>query len=62
MQMTVPSLRPFSVRKAPAAVRVLTREDVMWNRPIFRAPPLNVKPPTAPFFPSDLSEPVSAGR
>lgn len=32
--------------QAPAAiVRVLNREDIQWNRPLFRAPPLNVAPP-----------------
>lgn len=31
----------------PAIVRVLTRDDVVWNRPLFRAPPLNVLPPLA---------------
>jgi hypothetical protein len=33
-------------------VRVVAREDVQWNRPLFKAPPLNVKPPVdgaAPF-------------
>jgi len=30
-------------------VRILTREDVMWNRPIFKAPPLDVVPPVADF-------------
>jgi hypothetical protein len=29
-------------------VQVLRREDVLWSRPIFKAPPLNVKPPVAP--------------
>ncbi len=26
-------------------VRVVSREDVQWNRPLFKAPPLNVQPP-----------------
>lgn len=30
-----------------AIVRHLAREDVMWNRPVFKAPPLNVVPPFA---------------
>lgn len=34
--------------QAPAAiVRVLNREDIQWNRPLFKAPPLNVVPPVA---------------
>jgi hypothetical protein len=34
--------------EAPSAiVRLVTREDVLWNRPVFRAPPLTVVPPLA---------------
>lgn len=34
--------------EAPTAiVRVLNREDIQWNRPLFKAPPLNVVPPIA---------------
>lgn len=37
---------------APSAiVRTVTRADILWNRPIFKAPPLVVVPPVA-----DLSE------
>lgn len=40
----------------PAIVQMVTREDVIWNRPIFRAPPLKVAPPAVdssafPFIP-----------
>lgn len=28
----------------PAMVRVATREDVLWNRPVFKAPPLTLHP------------------
>ncbi len=31
----------------PALVRTLAREDVTWNRKLFKAPPLNVQPPAA---------------
>lgn len=41
----------------PAIVRNLSREDVVWNRPVFKAPPLNVVPPF-----SDISELVAAIR
>ena len=27
-------------------VRSVTREDVLWNRPIFKAPPLELNPDT----------------
>lgn len=33
--------------ETPAIVRVLAREDLTWNRPVFKAPPLNVVPPIA---------------
>lgn len=42
---------------APAIVRLLAREDVLWNRPVFKAPPLNVVPPIA-----DISQLVQAIR
>jgi hypothetical protein len=43
--------------EAPAIVRLLAREDVLWNRPVFKAPPLNVVPPIA-----DISQLVQAIR
>ena len=43
---------------APVAiVRVLAREDMLWDRPVFKAPPLQVVPPVA-----DLAELVRAFR
>lgn len=36
-------------------VRVFEREDVLWNRPVFKAPPLNVVIPVA-----DISKLVSS--
>lgn len=43
---------------APSAiVRTVTRKDMMWDRPIFRAPPLVVNPPIA-----DLKELAMAAR
>lgn len=41
----------------PAIVRNLTREDILWNRPIFKAPPLEIVPPFA-----DISDLVAAIR
>lgn len=38
--------QPPPVREVPAIVRILKREDVQWNRPVFRAPPLVVKLPS----------------
>lgn len=40
-----------------AIVRLLAREDMLWDRPIFKAPPLHVNPPIA-----DLSELARAVR
>jgi len=50
--MPLPNHQPPPAPETPAIVRVYTREDVLWNRPVFKAPPLNVViPPVA-----DLSE------
>lgn len=40
-----------------AIVRLVAREDMLWDRPIFKAPPLRVNPPVA-----DLAELVRAVR
>ncbi len=46
MILPPPPLRPSAERETPPAiVRRVTREDVLWNRPVFRAPPLIVKLP-----------------
>ena len=47
-------LHPLPTRETPAIVRMVTREDVLWNRPVFKAPPLVVKLPPAPTL-ADLS-------
>lgn len=47
MYLPPPFDRPEPATEPPALVRVLTREEIHWNRPLFKAPPLNVKPPTA---------------
>lgn len=46
--------RPPPEREIPAIVRVIPREDVMWNRPTFKAPPLVVSVPSV----ADLFGPV----
>lgn len=43
MHLPQPYIRPQS--EPPALVRVVTREEVHWNRPMFKAPPLVVAPP-----------------
>ncbi|MBI5769977.1 MAG: hypothetical protein HZA93_19535 [Verrucomicrobia bacterium] len=45
MHLPPPTVRPSAATEPPALVRVVTRADVLWNRPVFRAPPLEVHPP-----------------
>ena len=45
MHLPPPFVRPLTATEPPALVRVVSREDVMWNRPVFKAPPLIVRPP-----------------
>ena len=45
MHLPPPFIRPQSATEPPALVRVVARADVMWDRPVFRAPPLQVRPP-----------------
>jgi len=50
MHLPLPFTRPQLPTEPPALVRVVARGDVewtQWNRPIFKAPPLIVKPPLA---------------
>ena len=56
MHLPLPFVRPQTATEPPALVRVVSREDVQWNRPVFRAPPLNVRPPVldATIFAADL--------
>eukprot|EP01035_Chromulina_nebulosa_P002716 gene2716-biopygen2279 len=45
MAFPIPLSRPPVAPEPPALVRSVTREDVIWNRPVFKAPPLDVRPP-----------------
>lgn len=47
MNLPTTHFRPPPEREIPAIVRVLPREDVVWNRPTFKAPPLVVLLPSA---------------
>ncbi|MCX6956043.1 MAG: hypothetical protein NTV51_28230 [Verrucomicrobia bacterium] len=50
MNLPVPFVRPQIATEPPALVRIVSREDVAWNyrdRPVFRAPPIEVRPPLA---------------
>ena len=42
MHFPVPDIHPKAAAEPPAMVRSMTREDVLWNRPIFKAPPLEL--------------------
>ena len=46
MHLPPPFVRPQLNTEPPAVVYVVSRtEDVLWNRPVFKAPPLVVRPP-----------------
>ncbi len=45
MFMPVPQPRPSHAPEPPALVHVIARSDLMWNRPLFKAPPLVVRVP-----------------
>jgi len=53
MHLPPPFVYPQSATEPPALVRAVSREEqAQWNRPVFKAPPLVVKPPVdvaAPF-------------
>lgn len=43
MTLPAPNLHSDPVREPPAIVQMVTREDVVWNRPVFKAPPLELQ-------------------
>ena len=46
MPFPVPHQPPETAAEPPAVamVRTMSREDARWNRPVFRAPPLELHP------------------
>jgi len=56
MHFPVPNFHPKSEPEPPAMVRTVAREDVQWNRPVFKAPPLELHPQAfdATIFGQDL--------
>lgn len=44
MPFSVPDFHPKPEAEPLAMVRTATREDVLWNRPVFKAPPLRLHP------------------
>ncbi len=62
MHLPPPFIRPQLPTEPPALVHVVSaREDVLWNRPVFKAPPLNVRPPVIDLA-GFTSSPVQIGR
>ena len=47
MPLDVPFHSQPPASASSALVRTFTRQDVLWDRPIFKAPPLVVEPPLA---------------
>jgi len=47
MPLAIPVHSAPPAESPSAIVRTLSREDMLWNRPIFKAPPLTVIPPVA---------------
>jgi hypothetical protein len=64
MHLPPPFIRPQTEPEPPALVRVLTREEIHWNRPLFKAPPLEIQPPVADVlsFVSDIPKIAPAPR
>lgn len=56
MHLPNTDFHPDRTPEPPAMVRVVSRSDVTWNRPVFKAPPLNVAPPK--FDPKTVTEEV----
>ena len=53
--------RPELFDETPAIVQTVNREDVLWGRPVFRAPPLQIEPPALnPMIFDVLPAPVAA--
>jgi hypothetical protein len=61
MNLPPPESRPPLEREnPPAIIRKITREDVLWNRPVFKAPPLVVRLPSVSAL-AELNS-VTSGR
>jgi hypothetical protein len=64
MPFPAPPLVPKPGHKPPARLRRAQRVDVLWNKPIFKAPPLTVRPPVPeePTFEDELPQVVQGFR
>jgi hypothetical protein len=56
MHFPIPHHQPKPEPYRPAMVQTIAREDVLWNRPVFKAPPLELHPQAfdATIFAADL--------
>ena len=54
MYFPAPDFPPERTPEPPALVSVVSRSDVTWNRPVFKAPPLELTLPK--FDPATLAE------
>jgi hypothetical protein len=56
MHFPLPNLHPKPAPEPPAMVHTAFRQDVLWDRPVFKAPPLKVHPQAfdATIFAADL--------
>ena len=59
MHFPISDYIPERTPQPPALVHVVSRSDVTWNRPVFKAPPLKVTPPK--FDPKAVAEELRRG-
>jgi hypothetical protein len=64
MLFSLPFSRPDDAPPVPAIVRNVMAQSLTWNRPVFKAPPLEVEPPIADVasFISEFAKPGRAER
>jgi hypothetical protein len=60
MLFSFPFSRPDDAPPVPAIVRNVMAQSLTWNRPVFKAPPLEVEPPMADVadFISEIAKPA----
>ncbi len=64
MLFSLPFSRPDDAPPVPAIVRNVMAQSLTWNRPVFKAPPLEVEPPIADVasFIAELAKPARLER
>ena len=58
MTLPIPFFRSQPPPEMPAIVRAVSQQDMQWDRPVFKAPPLRVTPPLPDVrdLPADVSD------